>query len=122
DRKHGAVRDEGGFRNVAGFCDDRAVDSQAVRQPVHQAVFDQYGISVGVLSGDGRDSGGMAAVGLVAGLRTRLAGETPALRLSNGNSYSITIPPVNSATRCTWCSAHQFSRSPAIFSVATGSQ
>ena len=59
-RQHRALRDESRFRGVAGIRDDGAVDSQTLRQPVNQAVFDQYGLSVGVLPGDGRDSGGVA--------------------------------------------------------------
>ena len=51
-----------GFADLAGLCDHRTAHRQAFRKPVHQAVSDQYRLSVGVLSGDGSDSGSLAAV------------------------------------------------------------
>ena len=51
-----------GFAIWLGVCDDGTAHGKAIRQPVNQALFDQYRVSVGVLSGDGSDSGGVAAM------------------------------------------------------------
>src|SRR5579863_3451555 len=53
---------EAGRRGMAGICDHRPVDRCALRQEALQAVSDQHRLSAGLLSGDGRDSGGMAAL------------------------------------------------------------
>ena len=55
-----ALRDENRLCHLAGLRDHGTAHRQAVRKPVHQAVSDQYRLSAGVLSGDGRDSGGLA--------------------------------------------------------------
>jgi hypothetical protein len=45
------------FRGMAWFREHRAVDGRIVQQEAVQAVRDQHGISVGLLFGDGDDSG-----------------------------------------------------------------
>ncbi len=62
DGEHRPVRDENRLCHLAWLCDDRTAHRKTVRQPINQIVFDQYGISVGVLSGDGSDPGSVAAV------------------------------------------------------------
>ena len=50
-----------GFAIWLGFVTTVQLTAKAFRQPVNQAVFDQHRLSVGLLSGDGSDSGGLAA-------------------------------------------------------------
>ena len=99
-----------GFAMWLGFVTTVQLTAKSFRQRANQVVFDQYGLSTCLLSGYGCDHRGMAA----------LTGEHD--QDSTQAAYSITMPPVKSATLSTRCSAHQFSSSPAIFSVATGSQ
>ena len=144
---YGAVWDEGRLRGVAGFCDDRAVDRQALHQSSNETFPDQYRLPVGLLPGDGSDSGEVgrmlksmlsqqpdcrerappSASGFPGGkgvLRNRAGFESllsPATAPGNRN-YSMISPPVSSASSGMSCSTQYSWSSSTIFSVAHGSQ
>jgi hypothetical protein len=62
DGEHRPVRNENRLCHLARLCHHRTAHGKTVRQPIHQAVFDQYRVPVGVLSGDGSNPGGVALV------------------------------------------------------------
>src|SRR5439155_11200298 len=73
------------FRGMAWFREHRAVDGRIVQQEAVQAVRDQYGIPVGLLFGDGDDSGGLGELDANAPQAVAIV---PELHEYGGNQYN----------------------------------